>query len=86
MYKVPFKNIEYIFRFLSLKRFSKLRLNLLGQKFHKFANLLTTEKISQIYSKVAFENNIEAIFLDKNNFNLINSDIEYLPKIDFLTI
>lgn len=82
MYKVPFKNIEYIFRFLSLKRFSKLRLNLLGQKFHKFANLLTTEKISQIYSKVAFENNIEAIFLDKNNFNLINSDIEYLPKID----
>ena len=31
---------------------------------------------------MAFENNIEDIFLDKNNFKLINSDIEYLPNLD----
>tara|TARA_A100001388_G_C28597560_1_gene416535 strand:- start:18 stop:746 length:729 start_codon:yes stop_codon:yes gene_type:complete len=80
--KIPFSRIEKFLRLLSLSKLFKWELNLLGLKSQKFANFLTSKNISEIYSKVAFTNNIEDIFIDKNNLHLVNSDIECLSNLD----
>ena len=80
--KLPFREIEKILGFSSNIRLYKWQLNLIGQKVQKFCNLLISENITEIYSKVTYENNFDEVLLNKKYLTKINDKFSYIDYID----